>query len=102
MLQVDQHAKLDFTLEVGAINQEIAVTAAEPLLDAVEASMGQVIENRQITEMPLNGRNYVSLGLLSEGTADAAAGARYSGFSCRRAALGCQQLSAGRRGQQQL
>jgi hypothetical protein len=81
VLQVDQHLKLDFIMQVGTLSQEISVTAAEPLLDTVEPGVGQVIENRQITEMPLNGRNYVTLGLLSGGTADPAAGARYQGFS---------------------
>jgi hypothetical protein len=89
VLLVDQRAALDFTLQVGSVSQEMAVSSAAPLLDTVEPSVGQVIENRQVVEMPLNGRNYISLGLLAGGTADPIAGSREQGFSS-----GGQRLSA--------
>jgi hypothetical protein len=88
-LLVDQHATLDFTMQVGSISQELAVTSSAALLDTVEPSVGQVIENRQVVEMPLNGRNYINLGLLSGGTADPISGSREQGFSA-----GGQRLSA--------
>ncbi|MGO8749394.1 MAG: carboxypeptidase regulatory-like domain-containing protein [Thermoguttaceae bacterium] len=81
VLQVDQHASLNFVMEVGTLSQELSVTEAAPLLDTVEPSVGQVIENRQVVEMPLNGRNYINLGLLSTGTADPLASSREQGFS---------------------
>ncbi len=89
VLQVDQQATLDFSLPVGQLTQQVSVDAAAPLLDSVEASVGQVIDNRQVVEMPLNGRNYVALGLLSAGTSDPIAGSRDQGFSS-----GGQRLSA--------
>ncbi|HTB14010.1 MAG TPA: TonB-dependent receptor [Bryobacteraceae bacterium] len=88
-LLVDQRAAIDFTMQVGQLNQGISVEAGALLLDATEASVGQVIENRQVVEMPLNGRNYITLGLLSVGTSDPIAGSRDQGFSS-----GGQRLSA--------
>jgi hypothetical protein len=48
--------------------QSIEVTTAAPLLDAQTSSLGQVIENKRILELPLNGRNPFGLGLLAGGT----------------------------------
>jgi hypothetical protein len=89
VLLVDQRATIDFSMAVGQLSQEVSVTAAPPLLDTVEPSVGQVIENRQVVEMPLNGRNYITLGLLSAGTSDPIASSRAQGFSS-----GGQRLSA--------
>jgi hypothetical protein len=88
-LEVDQQATINFTMQVGQLNQTISVEAASPLLDSVEAAVGQVIQNTQVVEMPLNGRNYVNLGLLSAGTSDPISGSRDQGFSS-----GGQRLSA--------
>jgi len=88
-LLVDQRATIDFALEVGQLNQGVSVVGSAPLLDTTEASTGQVIENRQVVEMPLNGRNYITLGLLSTGTSDPIGGSRDQGFSS-----GGQRLSA--------
>jgi outer membrane receptor protein involved in Fe transport len=81
VFEVDQRAELNFTLEIGAITERIEVTAGLQLLSTVEASRGQVIENRRIVEMPLNGRNYNQLALLSAGAVQPLAGARMEGFS---------------------
>jgi len=81
ILEVDQRAELNFALEVGALTEQIEVRAAAPHLNTVEASQGQVIENRRIVELPLNGRNYNELALLSAGAVQPVAGSRYEGFS---------------------
>ncbi len=81
ILEVDQRAELNFTLEVGALSEQIEVTAAAVQLNTVEASQGQVIENQRIVELPLNGRNYNELALLSAGTVQPLAGSRLVGFS---------------------
>jgi outer membrane receptor protein involved in Fe transport len=80
-LNVQQVAVVNITLEVGAVNQSIEVRAAAPLLNTQEASQGQVIDSRRITDIPLNGRDYVQLALLSEGTVQPANGSRFGGFS---------------------
>ena len=81
ILEVDQRAELNFTLEVGALTEQIEVVAAAAQLNTIEASQGQVIENQRIVELPLNGRNYNELALLSAGTVQPLSGARLEGFS---------------------
>ena len=67
-LAVDQRAELDFGLQVGTVSESVEVQSAAPLLNTVEASQGQVIDNKRIVELPLNGRYYGDLALLSAGT----------------------------------
>ncbi len=81
ILDVDQRAELDFALEVGGLSERIEVQAAATQLNTVDASQGQVIENKRIVELPLNGRGYDDLALLSAGTVQPLGGARFGGFS---------------------
>ena len=67
-LRVDQDANITITLEPGEVVETVEVTAVTPLLEASTSSVGQVIENRKITELPLNGRNPFALGLLAGNT----------------------------------
>ena len=64
-LRIDQTANLRITLEVGASTETVEVTGAAPLVDSATSSLGQVIQNQQIINLPLNGRNPFALGLLS-------------------------------------
>jgi len=64
-LQVGAAQKIDVTLNVGDVNQNIEVTAAPPLLAAESTSVGTVIDNERIVELPLNGRDYLQLVQLS-------------------------------------
>jgi hypothetical protein len=66
-LQVDQTAIVPIVLEPGAVNQTVEVTAAAPVLDSQTSSLGQVIENKRVVDLPLNGRNPFQLGVLSGG-----------------------------------
>src|ERR1041385_3849865 len=68
-LDVDQVVRLDFTLKPGALTETVEVSASAALLDSDTATVGQVISNKSIVEMPLNGRNYLSLATLTAGTA---------------------------------
>ena len=81
VLQIQDTAVVDFRLEVGQTTEQVLVTAAAPLLSTSEASQGQVIDNKRITDMPLNGRDYLQLALLSAGTAQPTNGSRFGGFS---------------------
>ena len=81
ILDVDQRAELDFALDVGSISERIEVNAAATQLNTIDASQGQVIENKRIVELPLNGRSYDDLALLSAGTVQPLSGARFGGFS---------------------
>ncbi|MCX6637698.1 MAG: carboxypeptidase-like regulatory domain-containing protein, partial [Acidobacteria bacterium] len=74
-LDVGQIARVDFTLNPGALVESVNVTAAAAMLDSETATVGQVIDNKRISEMPLNGRNYLELARLAAGTT-AARGSR--------------------------
>ena len=54
-------SKIDVSLEVGAVNQTVEVTAQTPLLTPESSSLGQVIDERKTVELPLNGRNALNL-----------------------------------------
>lgn len=64
-LQVQQTARIDFALELGQVSETIQVTDAPPLLTTETATVGTVIEQKRITDLPLNGRNFFSLVALS-------------------------------------
>lgn len=64
-LQVQQTARIDFTLQVGQVSEVVEVSAASPLLTTEDATVGTVIENRRIVDLPLNGRNALALVFLS-------------------------------------
>lgn len=66
-LRVNDRTRLDVALEVGEISERITVTAESPLLEQANAERGQVIGNREITNMPLNGGNPLELMNLSVG-----------------------------------
>src|SRR5262249_29143384 len=66
-LEVDQVARLDFTLEVGETRESVTVEASAVLLDAATSTLGTTVENRQIAELPLNGRDPIDLLALSAG-----------------------------------
>jgi hypothetical protein len=78
-LQVQQTARVNFTLELGTISEMATVTGVSPLVETTNATIGTVIENRRIVELPLNGRNYLSLVALSPNVSADFAGAGQSG-----------------------
>jgi hypothetical protein len=67
ILQVAQAARLDIGLTVGAVTEEVTVTADAPLLQTETSDRGAVIDQRKIMELPLNGRDYNQLATLSPG-----------------------------------
>ncbi len=69
-ISLGQRARVDAKLEVGQISQEVSVSAtAETLLNAESASVGQVLNSQAITELPLNGRDFIQLAQISAGAA---------------------------------
>ena len=75
VLQVNQETRLDITLAVGEVSVGIdEVYEDAPGLKRDSAALGTVINERQIVELPLDGRNFLELALLAPGTAPAAPG----------------------------
>ncbi|MCC7175177.1 MAG: carboxypeptidase regulatory-like domain-containing protein [Bryobacterales bacterium] len=68
-LQVQQTARVDVSLQVGQTSESIEVSASAALLTTDNATVGSVIEERRIVELPLNGRNYLQLVALSPNVA---------------------------------
>jgi len=64
VLQVDQRARIDVSLKVGNISERVTVEDSAPILNTESGSIGQVISNKKIVDLPLNGRNFVQLAAL--------------------------------------
>ena len=68
-LATGERVRLDFTLEPGAVTELVTVVQDASLLRTESGGLGQVISNRKIVDIPLNGRNFLSLVTLSAGVA---------------------------------
>ena len=66
-LNVGDNAVINFTLQVGATQQEVVVTAEAPLVNTTNATLGGLVNEQQMAELPLNGRNYMDLSLMQPG-----------------------------------
>jgi hypothetical protein len=74
-LHVNQIQRIEVMLEVGSLPEErVVITDTLPPLKKDSAALGTVIENRQVTGLPLDGRNFFELSLLVPGAAPAAPG----------------------------
>jgi hypothetical protein len=66
-VQVQQKVQVDITLPPGQSKETVVVDAAPPVLQTLDASVGQVVEQQAINDLPLNGRNFTFLAQLSAG-----------------------------------
>jgi hypothetical protein len=66
-VQIQQKARVDFTLQVGQTSDTVEVQASAVALKTEDATVGEVIENKRIIELPLNGRNLNQLAVLVPG-----------------------------------
>ena len=80
-LEVDQTARMDLQLQIGAVTETVQVTASVPLLNTENAMRGDVIVSREMTDIPLDGRDFADLAYLVPGVAQKAQGASGSNFS---------------------
>ena len=93
-LQVDEGARVDLQVEPGEISERIEVRAASPLVNTSSATVGKVIENRRVTELPLNGRNALAMMALVP-SVKSNSGPTQSGFSDRGVALSAISINGG-------
>lgn len=70
VLAVAQEAGLTLTLKVSVTEESVTVVGASPLVDTRSAAMSAVVTEKTISELPLNGRNYIDLALLQPGVAN--------------------------------
>ncbi len=91
-LQVNQTAQLNITLDLGSITEQVNVTSDVPLLATETSSVGQVVENRSIQSLALNGRQFWQLVALVPGASytPGGQGTRTGGGSIRSSAVNVQ------------
>ena len=80
-LDVSQVQAINFKLNPGEVTTSVTVTAAAPLVETSTSSAGEVIHGRQVTELPLNGRNFTALALLTPGVTRGQYGSSASGVN---------------------
>src|SRR5207248_7505632 len=107
LVQVESGLKVDLTMEVGAVNEIIEVKSEAPLLQPETNSLGQVVEQRTVTELPLNGRNPLALvamapGVVPQGQPSAGNSSTGSPVGANPFALGDFQVGGGMPGQSQI
>jgi hypothetical protein len=69
VVQIGSAVVVDLRLEIGEMTDEVEVTASAPLLETTSGTVGKVVDNRRILELPLNTRNVYSLIFLTPGVA---------------------------------
>jgi len=67
VLQVQDRLRVDFTLQVGSVTETIDIQAEPTLLQTESSALGDVVDSRKITALPLNGRDYTQLATLTTG-----------------------------------
>src|SRR5216684_6405830 len=91
VLEVDQHATINISLKVGAISEAVTVSAEAAPVDTRTATLSTVINQKQINDLPLNGRNVLQLMQLTPGTL---VGSGTFNQSATRPEVGSQLISA--------
>ncbi len=73
-LLVNQNATLDFRLKPGTVNENVTVTGQTVLADTVDSTIGTVVDSEQVAQLPLNGRQFTQLTLLTPGASPQSTG----------------------------
>src|SRR4051812_40625828 len=76
---VNQTVRVDIALQIGSATESVQVTAAPPLLQTESSSLGTIETERRISELPLNGRNFIQLAYLGPGANGGQTGTNVSG-----------------------
>ncbi len=98
-LLVNQNLTLDTTMTLSTVQQTVEVTARTPTLETTTGTLGKVIEGEEIVDLPLNGRKFTQLVLLTPGAAPRQGG-QQNAFTVREGAGGISPSVNGQRGQQ--
>jgi hypothetical protein len=80
-LAIGQQARVDVQLEVGSVAESVEVVADASLLETVDSVLGKVVDNKRITELPLNTRNVFSLLYLTPGVTGSVSSTYSTGFA---------------------
>src|ERR1700681_1167932 len=104
VVQIESGLRVDIALQVGAQTETVEVTSEAPLLQSETQSLGQVVESRSVTELPLNGRNPLALvalvpGVVPQGQPSAGNSSTGNPVGANPFALGDFQVGGGMAGQ---
>jgi carboxypeptidase family protein/TonB-dependent receptor-like protein len=66
-LNVQDRLRVDFTMQIGSVSERVVVNTAAPQLQSESSTLGEVIDSKQVEELPLNGRDYTQLASLTTG-----------------------------------
>jgi hypothetical protein len=107
LVQIESGIRVDVALQVGAQTETVEVTSEVPLLQPETNSLGQVVEQRSVTELPLNGRNPLALvalvpGVVPQGQPSAGNSSTSNPVGANPFALGDFQVGGGMAGQSQI
>ena len=80
LLNISEAKQFSATLQPGEVTQTVEVTAGVTLTDTTTSSIGEVIQVNQVTDLPLNGRNFTQLALLTPGVTRGAYGNQATGI----------------------
>ncbi len=95
-LQLDEHRELNFTLALASVTSTVEVSATEVAVETTNPTLGQVITEQQVAQLPLNGRNFVQLATLTPGTTTETAPSFFNqGTDSEASARGSYSLSVG-------
>jgi Carboxypeptidase regulatory-like domain len=82
VVQVDQITHIDASLQIGSVAETVEVSSsAIPLLEADRSTLSNVVDSTVISNMPLNGRQYLDLALVTPGVLPSASGVQGGGFN---------------------
>ncbi len=107
VVEIESGLRVDISLEVGELSQTVEVTSAAPLLQPETASLGQVVETRTVTDLPLNGRNPLAMvglaaGVVPQGAPSAGNSSMGNPVGANPFAAGDFQVGGGQAGQSQI
>lgn len=107
VVEIESGLRVDIPLEVGATTQTVEVSAEAALLQPETSSLGQVVETRTVTELPLNGRNPLALvaltaGVVPQGSPSAGNSSTGNPVGANPFAAGDFQIGGGQAGQSEI
>jgi hypothetical protein len=80
-LTLGREAVVDFALKIGELSETVEVSGEAPLVETTNASLGALVDEVKIRELPINGRDYAALALLQPGVVEAVNQGRGLGFT---------------------
>ncbi len=74
VVRVQDRLRLDFEMAVGSVSENVVVTADTPTIQTDTSSLGEVVSTKEMTQLPLNGRDYIQLATLTTGVVRTSSG----------------------------